>query len=450
MTRALPAVAIAALAGCAIDDDPIIVELQTLDATSTRTFEVAGDRELRLVSKTPVLIEAWVQGGAFAHVPDPQLAAGASAAWLAPQLIDGTLATTIEAGGEVELTVWARGTRPPPATRERSLAWLDPAVLDDPTTISFARVMAAISDDAHGGVLLDRWFRAFAAGPGAGRATFARFLDDIAAVQGDDPRGWDLRTLPFRVTGVHNRLDLGRGDDCGELRVSIASTHATLSPLHLIFLFRQPPGDGDITPDGTIHCRGTARTWARLAELDAPGFATAARAVIATGLTRDRFLLAESVELTLSPWQWRQWLPAGGTLVNPPLFQTVDLARVNTPGPTRDAFLADLAANADAIAARRWLVPAAYRATVAEVQPNEKAALVDLGPLPDAATLSRALAMIGCPRCHTDDADFIHTNLEHTPSPFYDRELDARTSRLDQLARDGWPASVPFGPLQPL
>jgi hypothetical protein len=96
-------------------------------------------------------------------------------------------------------------------------------------------------------------------------------------------------------------------------------------------------------------------------------------------------------------------------------------------------------------------VPAAFRSPVAEVQPNEQARLVDLTPLPGTLAtypeLPRALGMVGCPRCHTDDADFVQTAIDRTPSPFYDRELDARTARIDALARGGWPARATFGPL---
>ncbi|MBA3454567.1 MAG: hypothetical protein H0T42_15870 [Deltaproteobacteria bacterium] len=184
-------------------------------------------------------------------------------------------------------------------------------------------------------------------------------------------------------------------------------------------------------------------------------FAAEARRVIAEGVTRERFVLAESVELSLSPWQWRQWAPDGdGGLVNPRLFQTIDLARVGTPGPVRDAFLAEVSAEAEAIAARRWVVPEAFRAQVAEVQPNAQAALVDLGPLagvlaqyPD---LPRAIGMVGCPRCHTDDADFVHTGIDRKPSPFYDREIDARARRLDAVNAGDEPELARFGPLQPL
>jgi hypothetical protein len=214
----------------------------------------------------------------------------------------------------------------------------------------------------------------------------------------------------------------------------------------LIFLFEQAPRDDDVLPDGTVHCRGTARAWARLTALDAAAFRAEATAITSRVFVRERFLLAESVELSLSPWQWRQWVPSGSGLANLPLFQTIDVARVNAPGPLRDAFVAAVNANASAIAARTWAVPAMFRTAVAEVQPNSKA------PLPDAGSpeLSRALGMIGCPRCHTDDADFVQTGIDRKPSPFYNKELDARAARLDALGRGESPAPPPFGPLQPL
>jgi hypothetical protein len=342
------------------------------------------------------------------------------------------------------MTVWTRGPHVPPVSRDRSLAWFDPAILD--ADVSFAKLLAAISVDGHGGAVLDRWFRAFASGPGAGRATFAQFLDEVTVAQGSDPTQWNLAALPFKVTGVHNRVDLAAGDHCGELRVSVASTHATFSPVHLIFLFRQLRLADDVTPDGAVHCRGTARRWARLSALDDARFRTAARELLATGLVRERFLMAESVELSLSPWQWRQWQFGAGAVTNPTLFQTIDVARVNTPGPVREAFLAAVSANAEAIATRTWTVPAQFRSTVAEVQPNEQAPLVDVGTL--SPILPRALGMIGCPRCHTDDADFVQTGIDRKPSPFYDKELDARALRLDALGRGESPPAPSFGPLQ--
>ena len=439
-----------ALPACA-SNQTLVVDLEAaldpnLEGEVATRIELDGARDVRiLVGERPVVLEAWIEGAAFDD----------AAAWRAPRTVDGDIDLVVTGSGTRTLTVWARGTPPPPALRDRALAWFDPAVLDDPAAISLARVLAAISEDGHGGVLLDRWFRAFAAGPGAGRATFAQFLAEVTAAQGADPRAWDLARLPFRVTGVHNRVDLARGEDCGELRVSIASAHATFSPVHLIFLFRQDPAADDVTPDGVVHCRGAARRWARLGAFAPAAFAVEARRVLAEAVTRQRFVLAESVELSLSPWQWRQWAPDGnGGLVNPRLFQTIDVTRVNTPGPVRDAFLAEVTAEVDAIAARRWTVPEAFRAQVAEVQPNAKAALVDLAPLADALArhpeLPRAIGMIGCPRCHTDDADFVQTGIDRRPSPFYDRELDARALRLDAVNAGEEPASPRFGPLQPL
>ncbi|HEU0029712.1 MAG TPA: hypothetical protein VFQ53_03695 [Kofleriaceae bacterium] len=449
MKRALCLLAIAA---CTDTTTPIEVDVPDVGEVS-RSFAVDGTREVQLHVAGPVVVEAWAEGGAIDGVPDAQLAAGASASWLVPHAIDGDTSFVVRGNGDVVLTVAGRGAAVPAIARGRSLAWLDDATLDDPATISFARVMATIAADGHGGTLLERWFTAFAAGPGAGRASFAQFLDELRAAQGRDPTAWDLAPLPFRVTGIHNRIDLAKDGHCGELRVSIASTHPTFSPVHFIFLFRQPAADDDVTPDGVVHCRGTARRWAQLTALDDASFHAAARDWLATGLIRDRFLLAESVELSISPWQWRQWLPSGDAFTNPPLFQTIDVARLNAPGATRDAFLADVAANADAIATRTWPVPASFRSAVAEVQPNAKAELVDLAGSPALARypeLPRMLGMIGCPRCHTDNADFIQTGVDRKPSPFYDRELDARKLRLDALDTGDWPAAVPFGPLQPL
>jgi hypothetical protein len=461
---------LAALAACA-DRAPIEIELPA-DGEVTRTFDVDGARQVRVIAGggAPIVVEAWAEGGAIAEAPEAQLAAGAPASWLAPRAAAGELAFEVLADGEVALTVWARGA-PPPASvaRERSLAWLDGALLDEPGLVSMARVLAAIASaggasggaggsgtgTAGAGRLLERWFQAFAAGPGAGRAAFAQLLAELAAAQGPDPAAWDLAALPFRATGVHNRVDLARGRDCGELRASFASTHATFAPVHLIFLFRQVPAPDDVTPDGAIHCRGTARRWAGLTALDPAAFRAAARELLERGLAGDRFVMAESVELTISPWQWRQWVPDGaGGLANPPLFQTLDVPRVNAPGPTRDAFLAQVAEHAPQIDARAWEVPAAFRAPIAEVPPNAVAPLVDLAPLAGVLAaypaLPRSLGMIGCPRCHTDDADFIQTGADRRPSPFYDKELDARARRLEAYAAGAWPPPPPFGPLQPL
>ncbi|MDQ3336849.1 MAG: hypothetical protein M4D80_16915 [Myxococcota bacterium] len=421
------------LVACSSSDDgePLTIDLRgDPEIEVTKTF--GGPRTISIVNGAGLIVEGWVED-----------------TWIPPRPVTEDFELEVQARGTVTMTVWTRGAQLPPVARDRSLAWFDAAILDG--DISFAKLLAAISSDGHGGALLERWFGAFAAGPGAGRATFAQFLDGIRGTQGTDPTKWNLAALPFKVTGVHNRVDLAAGDHCGELRVSVASTHATFSPVHFIFLFRQPPRTDDVTPDGVVHCRGTARMWARLSTLPPDAFRASARALLATGVVRARFLLAESVELSISPWQWRQWtFGTNDTPSNPALFQTIDVARVNAPGPVRDAFLAAVTANVPAIASRTWAVPAMFRGTVAEVQPNEKATLVDLSPVSVPANLPHALGMIGCPRCHTDDADFVQTGIDRKPSPFYDKELDARAARLDALGRGEVPDLPPFGPLQSL
>nr|MBA3454004.1 hypothetical protein [Deltaproteobacteria bacterium] len=191
--------ALLAVTSCGEEPEAVIDLASALDENleGAITSRVDGDVTIQ-VGDRPLVLEAWIDGE-----------------WIAPHTASGDIDLAVGPG---TLTVWARGTPPPPAQRERAIAWFDPALLDDPTTISFARVMAAISDDGHGGALLDRWFRSFASGPGAGRATFAQFLGEVAAMHGSDPGAWDLAVLPFRVTGVHNRADLARGEDCGELR----------------------------------------------------------------------------------------------------------------------------------------------------------------------------------------------------------------------------------------
>jgi hypothetical protein len=335
------------------------------------------------------------------------------------------------------------------------LVWTDAAIVDDPSIVGLGRVLAAASSDGHGGVLLDRWFRRFATTLHSERAGPAQLMDELAAQQGSDPSAWDLDALPFVVTAVHNRHDLAeRGGGCGELRVSLASTHPTYAPLHLIFLFRQAPRADDLGPDGSTHCLGTARRWARLSSLDAAAFVSAAATLLDEVLAFDRFLLAESVELTVSPWEWRQWAPVSvDELDNPPLFQTVATPLLNQPGALRDDFLGWVGDNAQALADRSVEIPASYRPASAQAPPSVPLEPLDLSGL-DAAiasafpNLAHDIEIVGCPTCHTDDANFVHTTVQRTFSPFYDRELDARAVRIDALNRGESQPTPPFGPLQ--
>ena len=379
--------------------------------------------------------------------------------WIRPAPHDlETLTFELEPGdGVATVTVFARGAPVPDVDRERSLVWIDPGVVDDPTIVGLGRVLAAASDDDHGGVLLDQWFRRFATTSHSERAAPAQLMDELAAQLGADPSTWDLDALPFVVTAVHNRHDLGpRSGGCGELRVSLASTHDIYAPLHLIVLFEQPPRADDIGPDGTAHCLGNARRWARLTGLTDPQFAAEAATVLDEVLARDNFLLAETVELTVSPWELRQWVPVGADeLDNPPLFQTIATSALNAPGPLRDQLLSWVADNAEAIDMRTVEIPTTFRAASAQVPPSAPREELDLTGLEPAVVaaypdLVESLEIVGCPRCHTDAANFVHTTPQRTFSDFYDLELDARAARLDALNRGAIEPVPPFGPLQSL
>lgn len=345
---------------------------------------------------------------------------------------------------------------PPPAVIERSLAWTRAGLLDDPEAVGLARVMSAFSGGEHGGALLAEWFDAFATTAHSQRYGPALLADGWRTAYGDDPSQWDLDALPMKVTGVHNRIDLvdrGSAGHCGEFRVSIASTDPTYQPLHLIFLFRQPLGEGDVDGDGDVTCRGTGRRWAELSGLDDAAFVSAARDILDESLVPERVLLAESVEQTVSPWEWRQWQLGGEAPANPPLFQTVDAPRMNLAGAEREAFLAWVETNAAALDARTMEIPAAYRsasARVADGVPREALSLdgVDAGVLAQFPDLRKNVELVGCPVCHTADANFVQTNANREFSPFYEKELEARKTFLDALAGGADP-EVPFGPLQP-
>lgn len=352
---------------------------------------------------------------------------------------------------DVTLTITDRGPVPPPVQRERSLVWTHPALVDDPAACKLACILSRIASDGHGGPLLRQWFDRFSTTLHSQRFGPKNLLDEFAMQAGPDPTQWDLNTLPFIVTAVHNRLDLGNDTHCGELRLSLASTHPVFRPLHLIFLFAQPPVPEDISPAGALHCAATAARWARLGELPEPEFLAAAKALIDEHVTLANFIAAESNEFTIAPWEWRQWFFTDPqTLDNRPLFQAVDIPRLNAPGPDRDAFLAWAEANADALVQRRLLVPEEFRAASARANQGVPWIPLQLTPALDVAwpDLRRNLEIVGCPACHATDADFVQTLPDRTFSPFYDKELDARALHFDAIVR-GTNLAPPFGPLQP-
>ncbi len=343
------------------------------------------------------------------------------------------------------------------AVSVQSLFWSDPLLLDDAQVVSFAKVMATVAPDGHGGKLLDQWFHRFATTPHSERALPAQFVDALAGSQGADPTKWNLAGLPFKVTGVHNRIDLASltvGGHCGELRVSVASEDPTLQPFHMLFLFRQPARPDDVDALG-VHCTGTARRWAELSKLEGESLRTAVKALWATGFKREKFLLAETVEFTLAPWEWRQWQPdaTGGAFENPPLFQQLDVEAMNVAGAARDGFLQWVKSNAASLDARTMALPSQYRAQSVRVTQGVVRAPLSLVGL-DASTAARfpilrkQIELVGCAVCHTADADFVQTRVDRTVSTFYEKELLARARHLEQLARGEKPIA-PFGPLQP-
>lgn len=343
---------------------------------------------------------------------------------------------------------------------QASLFWSDAGVVDDPSAVSFAKLMRLASHDDHGGRLLSEWFHRFATTPHSERALPAQFIDDVARAQGADPSSWDLARLPFVVTGLHNRIDLAELEamgHCGEFRVSVASTDPTLQPFHMLFLFRQPLAPDD-TVSGRVTCEGTARRWARLSTLSGQALEDALRQAFAERLTREQFLMVETVEQSLSPWEWRQWVKAPSAtalpfvLENPPLFQQLDVERLNAPGALRTDFLSWMASNAAMAEARRLPLPERFRPQsirAASGVPRQALSLAGLEAqvLTQHPLLRQQLEVVGCAACHTTDADFVQTRADRTISPFYAKELEARARHLEALARGEAP-TAPFGPLQ--
>ena len=408
---------------------PVEVGTTAIDPRCVYTLDLDG------------ILELWVDGGTLTIGDE-------TASHFDPRVFDGPTALVIDAP---TLHVREHGPEPSEVTIARSLTWNDAVLLDDPSVAGLARVMRVVAG-GHGGALFDAWFRRFATTAHSERVGPIRLLEAIAAEQGDDPTAWDLDAAPFVVTGIHNRIDLTDGAHCGELRVSMASTHPIHQPFHLIALFQQAPLPEDMRPDGSAHCVATGLRWARLSALDEDAFRSEARALLDAALSRERLVALETVDFLISPWEWRQWFLQDDALENRPLFQTVDTAGLNAPGPRRAEFLAWVESNAEAIDARRILIPEAFRAPSARVNDGVPWIPLDLSGV-DPTVLERFpelrgnLEIVGCPACHAADAPFVQTAVDRTFSPFYTKELDARARALTDRVR-GDAEVPPFGPLQ--
>jgi hypothetical protein len=374
----------------------------------------------------------------------------ASAIWWRTRPVDGTdLALAIDSADASEARVRITARLPPPdAQRDRSLVWTDPTLVDDPSAVGLAKVMTAAAD-GHGGALLDEWLRTFARTAHSERPALADFADHLRDLHGDDPASWDMDALPFRVTAVHNRLDLRNDTHCGELRVSLNVTDEAYPFIHFLFLFAQEPTELDVSLTGTLHCEDTAFRWSSLSALDDASFEAAARAMLEEAVDAPSFLMAESLERSVGTWEWRQWKPSGSSFENPPLFETVDVERLNAAGSERDDFLAWVEMEAEAIAARRALIPPRFAPLSARATEGVPRPVLDLSELDgalDVETTAHALDTVGCPGCHARSPTFLQTNADRTFSPFYEDELDARAAALDSF-RTGAPVDAPFGAL---
>ena len=343
----------------------------------------------------------------------------------------------------------------------KSIFFNDDALLDDTSAVSLARLMATVAPDNHGGRLFAAWFRRFATTAHSERAIPAQWVNDISQAQGDDPSLWDMSTIPFKVTGIHNRIDLADfrgGAHCGELRVSLSSTHPLYQPFHLLLVFRQPLLDGD--RDGkTLTCEATAKQWATLSALTGTAWDSARRALLAERLVRGNWVMIESVEFTIAPWEWRQWIPvpdASGALPfvldNQPLFQAVAIDAINADESLREDFITFVNANAAALDQRQVLFPERFRLPSIHVTQGVVRTPLDISSARSAVLkahpqLRQNIEVTGCAVCHTADAEFIQTKSDRTISAFYEKELPARVSFLQNLAVGIHP-QPPYGPLQ--
>ncbi len=346
---------------------------------------------------------------------------------------------------------------------DRSLVWTAAAVLNDAETVSMQRLMQAVGArlSVAPGTALANLLDRFATTAHSERAGPAQLRAELSTTLGADAASWDLSAAPFIVTGVHNRIDLMSprrpqtiADGvavCGELRVSVASTHPLYRPFHLLFIFAQPAVEGDVDGDGTVSCQQTALRWARLSALSDAEFLLQARALLAVSLVPERFVAIETVELTVSPWEWRQWLPDDATqsLQNPPLFQQLNITAVNANGAVRDDFVAFVTQNAAALDARTLVLPARFRSPSVRVLQGVAWVAVNLDGVDSASfpQLRQHIEIVGCAACHTADADFVHTREDRTLSPFYTKELQARGQLLDDILHN-LRRTLPFGPLQ--
>ena len=373
---------------------------------------------------------------------------------------DHTLSVTPSTGETVVLHIWNHGALATQIRAGRSLVWTLSSLLDDGAELGLGRILGNIAADGHGAALFADWMNRFSTTAHSERAGPAILIEEMADLYGAQVEDWDLNRLPFATTAVHNRIDLRTDESCGEMRISFASTHSVWRPLHLLFIYDQTPRDDDISPGGHVHCHGTARRWAALSLLDEQSFLQKAKAWLSENTRVENFLLAESEELTVSPWEWRQWWleqdPQDSTLParfeNRALFQTVDIAVLNESGPLRESFLAFVEDNAPTLDEQRALLPEQFRPMSVRVNAGVPWTPLDLNGvnvevLHAHPKLRQHIEAIGCAGCHAA-ADFVQVREDRSFSAFYENELVAREAHLKSLLEGALDAHPHFGALQ--
>jgi len=424
--------------------------------------DIRVETELPEENETPAFVHASVDG-------QPQREPG----WVgAFSLHTGEHVLRVSSDQAAELRFIFRydGETPITVSEDHSLEWLPGnQVIDTTSLVGFKRMMGLISEDGHGGRLLEQWLSSFDPAGGPSRPGPAALLSQIQADQGTDPAQWDMDLVPFAISSVQNRIDL-RDDatSCGTVRVVLTSTGDFENALHLNFLFKQVPVPLDYTPAGTLSCAFTALRWVRLSA----GGATWLDSLylqLEASLRRANFLHIQSSEKigAETDYEFREWVLATNTdtataaqlpnlLVSRPMFQAVDTERLNLAGPDRDAFIAFVTSNAESLAARTAVIPEAFLAVATRADGLTWVPL-DLTGVPTTTLdalpqLRQQIEIVGCNGCHTSNSGtlLVHSrssggNRAH--SPFMGAELSAREQALLDLAVSV-PQSQNYGPLQ--
>lgn len=379
-----------------------------------------------------------------------------------------TLRVEAQRAADIRIEIDARGElmRRQEIGADTSLEWLSGtagATLLDVENL--ARMLRLLSEDGHGGRLLAHWLESFETTAHSSRPAIAALGDQLHASFGADPLQWPVDTLPFALIAVENRLDLRTAETCGELRFVYAATSPGYESFRMVFRFGQPPVSTDRSPAGTLTCIGTAQRWAELSRdgVDPIEDTDAFINLMEGLLKRTHFISIRTHEAAggAAETEFREWRISENTdpatqgvlptiLTNVPLFQTVDVPRLNQAGPDRDAFLAFVNENAAGLDARTTVIPAEFLATSLRAAEDAWSSL-DLSGLPAETQaafpqLRKNIEVMGCAGCHLAGDAFSLRTAGGAPV-FMSTELGARLDHLRALSQ-GQLQTTQFGPLQ--